>query len=400
MLDELIAIHNEVMATTPQNFKRYLHDEINWENQVICVLGDRGVGKTTMCCQYLKITYPSPEQGLYISADNINVLARGLFNTAREFFSSGGEALCIDEVHKYPNWSIELKNIIDTYKKKKVIFLGSSSIDLKKSKADLSRRVVYYSLRGLSFREFLNLQYQLDVPAYSLATIMTDHVTVASQFTGIPILKYFKEYIRYGYYPFFLEGTAEYLEKVNNVIEKVIYEDIAVIYDLKQTTLPVLKQVLWLIATSDPLKPNIDKISKSLQVSREGVYNCLAYLHQAGLITNLYENVIGMKLVRKPGKIYLNNTSLLHAINGSIKLTANIGTAREVLFVNQVSSLHRLNLHSSADFIIEENYVIEVGGRNKSNSQLKGTTNGYLALDDIDVGYKHKIPLYLFGFLY
>lgn len=400
MLDELFAIHNEVMSTTPLGFQRYLYNKINWESQALCILGDRGVGKTTMSCQYLKANYQSPEEGLYISADNINVLAKGLFSTAREFFSSGGKAMCIDEVHKYPNWSIEIKNIIDTYKSKKIIFLGSSSIDLKKSKGDLSRRVVYYTLPGLSFREFLNLEYGLNISACTLESIMTDHVGLASQFTGVPILKYFKEYLKHGYYPFFLEGISDYLAKVNNVIEKVIYEDIAVIYGLKQSTLPVLKQILWLIATSDPLTPNIDKISKNIQVSREVVYNCLAYLHQAGLIINLFEDVKGMKLIRKPGKIYLNNTSLLHAISGGIKLATNVGTAREIMFVNQVSLLHRINLHAVADFTIDGNYIVEVGGRNKSNSQLKGTTNGYLALDDIEVGYKHKIPLYLFGLLY
>lgn len=400
MLDELFAIHNEVMATTPGDFKRYLYDAINWENQALCILGDRGVGKTTMSCQYLRTHYQSPEQGLYISADNINVLSKGLFNTAREYFSSGGKALCVDEVHKYPNWSIEIKNIIDTYKRKKVIFLGSSSIDLKKSKGDLSRRVIYYTLPGLSFREFLNLKYRLKISSYNLESVINDHVAIASQFTGVPILKYFKEYLRHGYYPFFLEGIRDYLARVNNVIEKVIYEDIAVVYGLRQSTLPVLKQILWLIATSEPLKPNIDKISKNIQVSREIVYNCLGYLHQAGLIMNLFEDVKGMKLIRKPGKIYLNNTSLLHAVNGSIKLAANIGTAREIMFVNQVSSLHRVNLHETADFTVNGHYIIEVGGHNKSNSQLKGTTTGYLAIDDIEVGYKHKIPLYLFGLLY
>ncbi len=400
MLDELFAIHNEVIATTPLDFQRYLYSHINWENQAICLLGDRGVGKTTMSCQYLRTQYQSPDKGLYISADNINVLGKGLFNTAREYFSSGGEAICVDEVHKYPNWSIEIKNIIDTYKRKKIIFLGSSSVDLKKSKGDLSRRVVYYSLQGLSFREFANLQYGLNISTYNLESIIKDHVSIASQFAGIPILKYFKEYTRHGYYPFYLEGTKDYLAKVNNVIEKVIYEDIAVVYGLKHTTLFVLKQILWLIATSEPLKPNIDRISNNLQVSREIVYNCLAYLHQSGLIMNLFEDVKGMKLIRKPGKIYLNNTSLLHAINGEIKSEANIGTAREIMFTNQISLLHRLNLHDTADFIVDGKYIIEVGGANKSNSQLKATTSGYLAIDNIEVGYKHKIPLYLFGFLY
>ncbi len=400
MLDDLFAKHHEVMQSVPMGYSRYFYNEINWDNQAICILGDRGVGKTTVACQYLLYHYKSHDRALYLSADNINVLAQGLFKIAQAYFSSGGVALFIDEVHKYPNWSIEVKNIIDTYKTKKIIFIGSSSLDLKKSKGDLSRRVVYYNLPGLSFREFLKLKYNKKFPSYSLKSVLVDHIEIANSFSTLPILKYFKEYLTYGYYPFFLEGEEDYLSKLNNVIEKVIYEDIAVVFKLKNTTVPALKKILWLIATTDGLTPNIDKISKDIKASREVVYDCFEYLNQAGLVINLFEDVKGMKLVRKPGKVFLNNTNLLYAINGNIKLATSTGIARETMFVNQLQVLHRVNLHNKADFVIDGETVIEVGGKNKSNRQLKGEANGILALDDMLVGYKHKVPLFLFGFLY
>lgn len=402
MLSELYALHNEVMATTPLDFIRPLLNDINWSNQAVCILGDRGVGKTTLLCQRLLEEYKTDDKGLYISADNVLVIGVGLFKIAMEYFGSGGEAIFIDEVHKYPGWSVEVKNIIDTYKKKKVIISGSSSIDLVKSKGDLSRRVVYYSLPGLSFREYLKLSNNIDCDMYNLDDILHDHVSIAGQFKSMGILKHFHNYLSHGYYPIFTEGTADYLAKVSNVIDKVIYEDIAVIYKLKQSTLVILKKLLSLVATVDGLTPNIDKISKQLQVTRDSIYDCFSYLDQAGLTKNIYPDSLGMKLIRKPGKTFLNNTNLLHAITGALKLETNTGAIRETVFVNQVSvATHRLNLHPKSDFIVDGKFVIEVGGRSKSNRQLKGINeHAYLALDGIEVGYRHKIPLYLFGLLY
>jgi predicted AAA+ superfamily ATPase len=397
MLEELVAIHREVMSSVATSFTRYIYNLINWNTQAICIFGDRGVGKTTLMCQRLLDEYKTAERALYISADNINVAGLGLFKIAQKYFSYGGEALFIDEVHKYPNWSIEIKNIIDTYKTCKVVFSASSSLDLVESKADLSRRVVYHHLHGLSFREYLNLKSNVDLPTYSLEEVLHHHVAIAE---SLKVLKYFKAYLSHGYYPFFLEGLDDYLLKVNNVIEKIIFEDIAVVYNLKQTTLPVLKKLIWLVATTDGLTPNIDSISSQMGVAREVIYNCLEYLGRSGLLQNLYPLGDGLKLIRKPGKIYLNNTNLLHAINGSLKREGGIGGIRETFFANQVSPHHKINLHPNSDFLIDERYVIEVGGKGKDSTQIKDLKDAYLAVDDIEIGFKHKIPLYLFGFLY
>ena len=400
MLEDFFALHQEVLSTTPKSFRRYLYSKINWAAKGLCIMGDRGVGKTTLICQNCAERYQSPEKGLYLSADHISVLSYGLVNIAKDFFSYGGETLYIDEVHKYPNWSVELKNILDTYKNRQVIFSASSSLDLNLSKGDLSRRVVYHRLLGLSFREYLLLSENLELPLLSFSEILNHHVKIASDFGSIPILKYFNDYLKHGYYPFFIEGLEDYLSKVQNVIEKILFEDIAVVYNLKQTTLPILKRILWLVATSNGLTPNIDKMSRNLGVSRETVYDCLEYLSSSGLLTDLFSSGKGNTLIRKPGKIHLNNSNLLHAIHGSLKLESDVGGIRETFFINQVNAQHKVALHDKGDFIIDEKWIVEVGGKGKNGKQIKGEEEAYLAVDGIKIGFGKKIPLYLFGFLY
>jgi len=400
MLNDLIFFHNEVMRHTPLTQQRYLYTQINLEASSICIMGNRGVGKTTLMCQILAARYPSVEEGLYLSADNLHVLSQGLLNIAQEYFALGGKALCIDEVHKYPNWAQEIKNILDIYKDKQIFFSASSLINLQHSKYDLSRRVVYHELKGLSFREFLAFKNIIMASPISLEALLTDHVKIANQFNAIPILKYFRDYLQHGYFPFFLEGIDGYFQKITNIIEKVLFEDLAVIHNLKQTTLPVLKKLLWLISTSNGFTPNIDKISKSIGVGREVIYNCLEYLAQSGLLINLYADAGGMKLARKPGKIYFEDTNLLYAVNRSLKLESEIGHLRETFFVNQLSLLHRINLHEKADYVLDRKITIEVGGKSKTFRQIASEQNGYLAVDDISVGFGKRIPLFLFGMLY
>lgn len=400
MLDELLKIHLEVITNTPSPIKRYLFERINWDAQAICLLGGRGTGKTTLMCQFYLDRYKDPSKALYLSADNLHVLNLGLFRIAQEYFQFGGQALLIDEVHKYPEWEREIKNIIDTFKKQQIIFSGSTQTALHKSKIDLSRRVVYHELKGLSFREYLHFATgQLFTPV-KWEEILTQHIRIADQFKGMTILKHFKNYLNYGYFPFFLEGTQDYISKVTNVIEKIIFEDIAVVHNLRQATLPILKRLLWLVATSLGLTPNIDHISKDLRTSREVIYHCLDYLDHAGLINNTYYDAQGRKLTRKPGKVYLENTNLLYAINGSLKLEADQGNLRETFFVNQVSQNHRVNLHDQGDFIIDGSAVIEVGGPSKKTKQIKSLENAFVAVDGIEIGFGVRIPLYLFGLLY
>ncbi len=398
MLEDLIQIHQEVMSTVPTVAKRYLYTQINWKAAGLCIVGDRGVGKTTMVCQDLLERYKTPNRALYVSADNLTVLSYGLVNIAKDFFAEGGEALYIDEVHKYPDWSIEIKNLLDTYKGRQIIFSASSSLDLNKSKGDLSRRVVYHRLLGLSFREYLSFAKNIQLPILTIEEIIQNHVAIASDF-GLSS-QHFKDYLEHGYYPFFLEGLQDYLSKLTNVIEKVLFEDVAVVYNLRQTTLPILKKILWLVATSNGLIPNVDKMSKNLGVSRELVYDCLEYLSSSGLLNDVFPAGKGNNLIRKPAKIYLNNSNLLCAVNRSLKRDAEVGGIRETFFVNQVSSKHKVCLHDKGDFLIDDQWVMEIGGKNKNDYQVRDEQNAYLVLDDMKIGFGKKIPLYLFGFLY
>ncbi|MFO1257721.1 MAG: AAA family ATPase [Gammaproteobacteria bacterium] len=400
MLDNLYGYHLEVMAHTPLVFKRYLYKQLSWESQALCIIGDRGVGKSTLICQRLIEHYQKLPRALYISADNINVLANGLLNTAKTFFAQGGEALFIDEVHKYPDWSIELKNIIDIYKNRKIIFTGSSSLELAKSKADLSRRVSYKRLVGLSFREYLQFFLKSELPIFTLDEILLNHTEIVSELKLEAVLKHFQDYLCCGYYPFFLEGLGDYLEKINNMIEKVIYEDLSVIYQLKGASLVALKKIIWLIATAGIFIPNIDNMSKELRLSRDFVYDALEYLGRSGIISNIYPSGVGMKLIRKPGRIYLNNSNTYSAINGEMKLKADVGVVREIFFANQLGSFHKINTGDVGDFLIDDRYVVEIGGAGKTKKQIKQHSEAYLALDGIEIGAGNRIPLYLFGFLY
>lgn len=400
MLEELYFIHREVVKHVPTAHKRYLYNRINWKSQGICILGARGVGKTTLLLQFLLERYGDPEKCLYLSADNINVISNGLFEIAKEYFKYGGKALIIDEIHKYPDWSLELKNIIDTFRDRQILISGSSSIDLTKSKYDLSRRLVYYELKGLSFREYLNLDQGFDFRPYSLESIIKNHVKHAGEISSkTTVLKEFNSYLSIGYYPYFIEGKDVYFNKLISCIEKVIYEDIAFVFNLKQPKTVVLKKMLWLIASSEPFKPNIDKISRELRISKEYVYHYLEYLELSGLIISLCENLEGFRKIRKPGKLYMENANLIAAISGNQFQTLKKGTVRETFFVNQTRKMYPIYLHRQADFVIND-FVFEIGGKNKGKRQIVNIDNSWIVSADVEIGFGNKIPLYLFGFLY
>jgi hypothetical protein len=400
MMQRLIEIHDRVVNLKNRSYKRYLYDKINWYLKALCIFGARGTGKTTLMIQHYQDHYASVEKALYITADHVHVLSYGLVEVADAYFKTGGQALFIDEIHKYPDWSVELKNILDVYSDKQIIISGSSTLNLKNNKGDLSRRLVYYELMGLSFREFLHLEKGIQFPALSLESLLENHVKLASEVKkNRSILKDFAEYLSYGYYPFFMEGKQEYMERLQNVIEKVIFEDIAFSFNLSQPKIPVLKKLLWIIANSDPFIPNMDRISKDLGISREYVYHYITFLEKAGLIINLRRAGQGFNAMRKPAKIFLQNTGLIQALTETSK-EQNKGATRECFFVNQLSTKHDVTIPTQGDFLIDGQYVIEVGGRSKDKTQIDGLDNAWLALDDIEVGYQQTIPLYLFGMLY
>ena len=401
MLDELFYIHRRTVEDVPVRFRRYLHGRIDWDSPHICIAGYRGTGKTTLLLQHYLEKYNDVEKCLYLSADNVVVSGFGLFKVANAYFKSGGEAIIIDEIHKFPGWEQELKSIIDTFKKKRVLVSGSSSLYLKRGKADLSRRIVYYDLKELSFREYLDLKENISRPVLTMDELLTDHVARSGSIAeGLPILKYFGDYLALGAYPFIAEGESTYLSKLLNTIEKVISEDIAVAADMKQSSIPALRKILWLIASASPFLVNIDKMSREIGVSKEYLYNYIDYLDRTGMINAIAPEGKGYKLVRKPAKILMANTNLLFAVNSSMMWEAARGTVRETFFSGQLRNCFQTTLSGDGDFRVSDTYVFEVGGANKDGTQIKGMENAYIAADGIEVGFGNKIPLYLFGFLY
>jgi len=400
ILEKLIEIHERVVSQKNRSFVRYLYDSINWESKAICIYGARGTGKTTLLVQDFLKRYESVENALYFSADNILVISNGLFEVADQYFKIGGKALYIDEIHKYPNWTLELKNIIDVYGDKQIIVSGSSPLGLEKGRGDLSRRVLYYELFGLFFREFLFLETDFRMESFKLDEILHDHGAISRKITNeIPVLKHFVNYLKYGYYPFFLEGRDDFQMRLRNTVEKVLFEDIATVYQLKNVKLAVLKKMLWMIASSEPFVPNIDRMSRELGVSRDSVYNYLVYLEKSGMIRQVRKAGQGLKSVRKPEKIYMNNTGLIYVISDISGMEMLEGTLRETFFANQLSVNASVTVPEKGDFHVNgKNF--EIGGKNKKKHQLEDNENSFFALDNIENGFKNTIPLYLFGFLY
>jgi hypothetical protein len=398
-MEKLVQQHIRRLALTSTNFVRYLLNEINWDDQLIAIKGSRGVGKTTLLLQHIKMSHTKSNEALYITLDDIYFQANLLVDLVEEFYLNGGKFLYLDEVHKYANWSIELKNIYDNYPDLKVVFTSSSVLEINKGDADLSRRAVVYELKGLSFREFLILEGFSDVPCVGLQEILTNHVSIAGELTAdLRIIPYFKRYLTSGYYPFYREGESSYYTKLNSVINLTIESDIPSVYKTEFKTINKIKRLLYLISTSLPYQPNITKLSEQLETtSRTSTLLYLDYLEKANLISNLKTGAKGNNSMVKPDKIYLENTNLILAIGNEPIID---GTIRETFFNNQLGVKHRVTTSKESDFLVDGKYTFEVGGKGKKTTQIKQMEDAYIASDNIEVGYQNKIPLWLFGLTY
>jgi predicted AAA+ superfamily ATPase len=403
MIERFFNIQKDLANSVALDFRRYLTGEIDFGERLIGIVGARGTGKTTLLIQYYKKEFLTPEDCLYISADNIYVISEGLFDIAESFFKYGGKVLLIDEIHKYPNWAQELKNIYDSFPGKKVIFSGSSMLDIVKRKVDLSRRAVIYNMKGLSFREFLEISENIVLEPLELQDIVENHITLANGIAGkIEILKHFKEYLRKGYYPYFIESPREanYFNKLNNALEKILYEDIPSVFNVKASSIPLLKKMIYLVASSHPFQLNVEALSQDLKVSRGSLYLFIEYLEKAGIFNLLYPGTSGKKIVRKPEKIYLENPNLVYLISERTGFEYEIGAVREIFFANQLKAKHSVIAGTRADFIVNEEYVFEVGGKSKKAKQVDLSKEEFLVKDGIEIGSHHVIPLWLFGMMY
>lgn len=401
MLNEFFELQKEIISATTLDFKRYLYEKIDWTPRLFALIGPRGVGKTTLLLQHIKEGFKSPEECLYISVDNVRVTATGLFNIAGDFFKYGGNTLILDEIHKYSEWTKEVKNIYDSFPKAKVILSGSSRLSIVKGKYDLSRRMLFYEMKGLSFREYLELETKRKYSVLSLEEVLKNHIGISTAICSeTRVLKYFKEYLKTGYYPFFLEGKEHYEERLNNVLEKTLYEDMTIMFGLKVSSVPILKKLVFLVATSQPFSPNIEKISSQIGISREYVYHYIDFLEKAGVFSQVYPNAGGFKLIRKASKIYPENPNLFNAIAGKEGWSIAKDAVRETFFVNQLKDLKKVFSSEKGDFLVDGKFIFEIGGKNKNFSQIGKASNAFVAADNIEIGEKQKIPLWLIGFLY
>ena len=389
-MQTLFEYSNRLISNVDKKFTRYLYNTIHWENRLIGIVGPRGVGKTTLVLQYIKNNL-DVRHTLYVSAEDFYFAKHRLSDLASDFVKWGGKYLFIDEIHKYPDWSNELKLIYDYHNHLKVVFTGSSVLDLKKGSSDLSRRAVLYNLQGLSFREYLMLFHQIEVPVFNLNEILNHQVKVPQMAHPLPL---FADYLKRGYYPFALEPDFDL--KLLQVVHQTLESDIPVYAGMNVSKGRQLKQLMAIIAESVPFKPNMTKISEILAISRNVIADYLLYMEEAGMLAQLRDDTKGIRGLGKINKVYLDNTNLVYILAGE---NANKGNIRETFFINQCRMHYQIVSSNLADFKMEDK-DFEIGGKNKGLKQIETAENGFLVKDDIESGFFNTIPLWHFGLMY
>jgi len=389
-MDKLVDLYRGLIEQTETTYLRYLHQKVDWNNRLTAILGARGTGKTTLLLQHIKL-HLHLNDTLYVNADDFYFAENKLFDLASEFYKNGGKHLYIDEIHKYPLWSKEVKMMYDYFPDLQIVFTGSSILDIYKGSDDLSRRALTYKMPGMSFREYLEMSEGIKLPAYSLEEILQNKVEIPGTNHPLPL---FREYLQKGYYPFYKEPG--YQERLRNIINITLETDIPVYANMNVATVKKIKQLLYVISQSVPFKPNLSKIAQLIDVHRNQIAEYLFYLEKAGIIAQLRSNTKGIRLLGKVEKVYLDNSNLITSIAEGVP---NVGTIRETFFLNQMGVNHHVFSSDVADFTIG-NYTFEVGGKNKTKKQIEGLDKGYVVKDDIEHGYMNTVPLWAFGFNY
>lgn len=396
MVNQLIKYSTIRLAQKLPNYRRFLFEKIDFDAKLIGLIGARGAGKSTLVLQYLKSLKIPNDQYLYISCDFPLIASKTLFEVAEEFHAHGGKVLVIDEIHKKENFCIELKNIYDFFDIQ-VIFTGSSAISLEQCQSDLSRRALIYRLPILSLREYIELHTSHRFDAYTLDDLLAHHLDISSEIMSkIKPIKYFKEYLQYGAYPFVLEGSMSYHQRLVEILKETLNYDIATIYNLPLANTTALYKLLEVICRAKPYEISYEKLSRDIGISKNTLKHYLLYLNEASLIYSVGGIARGNLYIKKPQKLYLNNTNLFEILCANNE----IGTLRETFFASQVRYNHTLHYPKKGDFSIDEKYLIEIGGKNKSFEQIKDMVNSFVVSDDIEVGFKNRVPLWVFGFLY
>jgi hypothetical protein len=390
---------SRLVTATSTEIVRYLYHLVDWNQRLIGILGARGTGKTTLMLQRLKIQDTQDNETLYLSLDRLVLLNYSLYELADKFYKMGGKQLFLDEVHKYPNWAIDIKSIYDDFPSLKIVFSGSSALLLHQAEADLSRRASMYHLHNLSFREFLNFKTGDDLPIISLEQILTDHINQANNINQkLRVLPIFAEYLKSGAYPYYFENTLLFHDRVMATVKTIIESDLMALSSFSYTSIVAMQKILALIAESVPFKPNISELSRKSGVARDILLKMIDLLIRADLLLMLRQDSTPTGYLTKPEKLFLHNSSLAWALSANGK--PDIGSVRETFFINQLSCLHRVTLPKTGDFLVNNQFTFEIGGANKTSIQIRETNESFVVQDNIEIGFYQTIPLWIFGFLY
>ena len=401
-MESLFKRHDAYLSTVPMEYVRDYMQRVNWSSRLIVIRGPKGVGKSTLMQQYIKQNFAAGDRHvLYCSADTNYFAAHSLLDLADNFVKLGGRWLFIDEVHKYPGWSREIKEIYDLYRELNIVLSGSSLIQINDGQADLSRRLMPYDMPGLSLREFLHLDIGLDIKPISLEQLLEKPTEFCMQvISKCHPLEHFGRYLQFGYYPFYFEQKQEYYDKLENTINYIIDVELTKYRSLDVAYTRQVKALLHVISQMVPYEVDIAKLSKASGISRLSTLKYLTHLDEARLIRRLFTDLKNVTDLQKPDKMYLDNTNLLYTLSQEMP---EIGTARETFFANQLASAGHVVEYAGfkkGDFRIDGDIVVEVGGQDKGFGQIEGQPNAYVAADDIESAIFRKIPLWAFGFLY
>lgn len=397
-LQPIIKSYHNFLSTVNFNHIRPLMKQIDWEDRLIEIKGSKGVGKTTLILQHILQAFPKVDDALYVSLDNLWFKSHSLKELADFYYLQGGRYLFIDEVHYLPYWQTALKNIYDEYPDLHIVFTGSSMLQLEAGEGDLSRRLIDYHLPGLSFREYLQFEDLASIPVYSLTDILQRHVQIAIEIKEQlgTIQPHFNAYLQHGYYPFYKDIRAGYEIRLQHIVNQILESDYPLIDDVTVATIEKTKKMLIVLAQSVPQVPTMSSLYGQLETDRNQGLKMLYALQRADLLMLLTDNTKNLKSLGRPEKIFLNNTNLMYALGANIE----IGTVRETFFLNQMKQVLPISYPMKGDFLVDKQYLFEVGGASKTFDQIKDEPESYLAVDNTDIGYKNRIPLYLFGMMY
>ena len=395
----LLDASDRLVSEVTMDFRRYLYSEIDWKDRLVCIKGPKGVGKTTLILQHIRESFGVRSgKAVYLPADHIWFSSHDLLDAVEYFHTHGFTHLFIDEVHHLPEWSRIVKTITDCYPKLNVVYSGSSILKISKGDADLSRRQAVYTLKGMSFREFLSLEGVFDRSPLRLGELLDAHRTVAGEICDkVKVLPFFEKYLKCGYYPMYRDVSSQFQERLVAIVNNVLDVDLPSVEDVTTATVRKAKKMLMVLARDCPQQPNMSELYRELETNRNLGLKLFAALERAELFATVESGAPKLKRLSRPGKVFLGDTNLMHALVPM----PDIGAIRETFFANQLRAAgHGVESPQQGDFVVDGKWLFEIGGRGKGFGQIKDKPDSFVANDGIELGIGNKIPLWLFGFLY